>query len=78
MKKLLDRYSSLLSDLRKAKALSEEEAAKLLAKQFGSDFPTSLKKSNSDSNNDERVAVEVADMMAAIPTFKNPSRPHAR
>lgn len=78
MKKLMDRYSSLLKDLRTAKNLSEEEGAKLLVKQFGDDFPTTIKKSETSEENKARAAIEVADMKAAIPSFINPSKPHAR
>lgn len=74
MEKLIKRFSSLLNDLKKAKVLNDEKATELLAKQFGSDFPTSLRKSESDENTKARVA----DMKAAITQFENPSRPYAK
>lgn len=77
MKVLFGRFADLLTDLKRAKGLSDEDAAELLSKQFGQDFPNDLKKSNSDST-DNQVRVEVSDMKKAIPTFVNPARPHAR
>lgn len=74
MEKLIKRYTGLLNDLKKAKMLNDEKASELLAKQFGNDFPTTLRKSESN----EITKVQVADMKAAIPQFENPSRPHAK
>lgn len=74
MSKLVERFKDLLTDLNKAKKLSDEEAAELLNKNFGKCFPTSLRKSESE----EKSASEIADMRAAIPSFNNPSKPHAR
>lgn len=78
MKKLKSRFADLAKDLRKAKGASDEEGAKLLAAHFGSDFPTTMKRSDTEPDTNARVAAEVADMKAAIPAFKNPSRPHAK
>ncbi|WP_127718246.1 nucleotidyltransferase [Halobacteriovorax sp. HLS] len=76
MEKLIKRYGNLLTDLKKAKNLDDEDAALILSEQFGESFPTSLKKSNSDSN--ESIRVQVSDMNTAIPSFSKPARPHAK
>jgi len=44
MTRFKKRFDSLLSDLRKAKGLDDKEAAALLRKQFGEDFPEILGK----------------------------------
>lgn len=77
METLLKRYGSLLSNLRKAKLSSDEDAAEILSKEFGSDFPKELKKSNSDSTSNE-VRAQISDMKESIPTFSSPAQPHAK
>lgn len=74
MERLKQRFSSLLKDLRKARTLDDDEAAKLLRKQFGDDFPESLRKSEMSLMDHDRNSA-ILEMKAAVPTFSNPSRP---
>jgi len=72
MTRLKDRFKSLLKDLKSAQGKSDSEAAKILRKQFGDDFPEDLKKSE-DSSGDRSALIQ--DMSAAIPQFSSPSKP---
>ncbi|HAR42938.1 MAG TPA: hypothetical protein DCS07_09965 [Bdellovibrionales bacterium] len=76
MERLKSRFGSLLSDLESARYKSDDDAAKILRRQFGSDFPESLRKFE-DSSTDSRVHA-IRDMEAAAPAFINPSKPWCR
>jgi hypothetical protein len=80
MNELKERFNILLSDLETARNKDDDEAGKILHKQFGNDFPESLRKCDEESANDQTIndkqRIEfIADMNAAIPSHKNPSRP---
>lgn len=74
MKDIITRFENLSKNLKLAKSSEEEKAVEILKGEFGDDFPSFLKKS--DSSEDGRASVLVADMGAAIPTYKSPARPH--
>jgi|GEM_PF-1246396 len=75
MERLKKRFDSLLTDLQSARTKDDDAVAKILRKQFGDDFPESLRKSEDLSNDHGARADAVSDMRAAIPSFSNPSRP---
>lgn len=74
MKKLIARFEKLSKNLKTAKVSEEDEAIDVLVKEFGDSFPTSLRKSDVGDEVDRSVLI--ADMSAAVPSFKSPSRPH--
>lgn len=75
MDRLKKRLTSLASDLELAHGKNDDEAAKFFRKQFGDDFPDSLRKSEDMQNYRPDKASAIADMEAAIPSFSNPSKP---
>lgn len=73
MTRFKQRHTFLLSDLESVQLASESDATNILIKQFGSDFPASISKDETNNENIKLSAIE--DMQKAIPSYKNPAKP---